>query len=988
MKVFCLVIDINDHQWLSEYWQNRSPGDEIVVVAPTFDGRLIADSLGIPYKAHEEIAWAQDRPAIQDIARHKARYWHEIPELENNVQLRSVKEFNGYPLLCMHQSLMLLGINEIIQSHQYINAVLEIEKPDSILFGVRKNPFLGAPLEYIFENKGVEREVLQSILNRNLHGSLAQSKLDEIKTASPPVRTYPEANATLFHWPEELTGPRILIFAWTYYYLEYFDRVLDLLLQNKARICVVIVGGELSAEQQSVWLSKGVCSFLKTGWAAPNEEQIWTAWKAKCDNAVDSIYDSPALRDYFSDNYGSFFPGLVSDLLCRQVVETASTVVELLRSESIIRAFQPDMVLSHFSFHPQETCDVLPARRLGIPTLSMDHGINGFTDSQRLTFATEYYGTSGSSFRQGVLMAVQAPENRISVIGNTRYDLFAPRDISKADAKRHFGMDPERPLCIFCDSSGWSHVNQWRYSISATVTALIRLKNCIPGLQLIYRVHHGGEFQGLKAFFERAGIPDLHFQMSLDSRFADIVPAADIVVSHYTSAVAEALLSGVPVIYLTACGEPEPSYFNCPAIQIADSFDSLPFQVTEALKANLSRSEVRRVAQPYFDTALAGNDGKASERLVGLILKLASTPDSERTQGFQDWLDRIDSSCRFDTKEFRTLIPHGKTSGSKQPFVSVIMPAYNRAHMIGITLESFINQDYPKDRYEIIVSDNNSTDATKAVVLEWQSKSQVPITYIFEGRQGVHYARNTAAKQSRGDILYYTDDDMIAEPDLLSEIVKVFDLDPMVGTATGRVLPKWEAQPPEWILQLCYNGYLSIFDELGDGMIIEDNDLGVYSCHQAIRREVFFKSGGYNPESTYTDYIGDGETGLNNKIRALGYKFGYNGKSVIHHMIPPGRMTQDYLNKRLANQGSADSYTEFKRNCYSREELAQRIKFYQNAVLECSAQAVLGRLNGNEQWRLDKAYAHYYLNRIEYDIRLMEDEAWRELVMKDNWIDE
>lgn len=329
-----------------------------------------------------------------------------------------------------------------------------------------------------------------------------------------------------------------------------------------------------------------------------------------------------------------------------------------------------------------------------------------------------------------------------------------------------------------------------------------------------------------------------------------------------------------------------------------------------------------------------------------------------------------------------------KVSKNNKPLVSVVIPSYNRARMLGITIESFINQDFPVDAFEIIIADNNSNDNTREVVEQWQSKSTVPITYLFEQRQGVHYARNSAAKYSKGQILYFTDDDMIASPNLLTELVKVFELDPMIGTATGRVLPKWEVPPPEWVLKHCYNGLLSIFDEFGEGMDFYDNDIGVYSCHQAIRREAFFKTGGFNPETVFTDYIGDGETGINIKLKSLGYRFGYNGRSVIYHMIPPARMTQDYLNKRLANQGSADSYTEYKRDVYSREELAKRIKGYLNELFERSAQAVLSRLSGGDEWRLDKAYTHYYLSRIEYDMRLMEDESWRELVLKENWIDE
>lgn len=320
------------------------------------------------------------------------------------------------------------------------------------------------------------------------------------------------------------------------------------------------------------------------------------------------------------------------------------------------------------------------------------------------------------------------------------------------------------------------------------------------------------------------------------------------------------------------------------------------------------------------------------------------------------------------------------------PFISVIIPTYNRGKYLSITLDSFINQSYPKDRYEIIVSNNNSTDNTHAVIDDYCSQNG-NIRYIFEGRQGVHYARNSAAKIAKGDILYFTDDDMIADKNLLSEIVKVFNMGFNVGSAAGKVLPKWEVAPPEWILRYCYNGLLSINDR-SEELIIAPFDIGVYSCHQAILREAFFKSGGFNPENTAGEWIGDGETGLNLKIKSLSYKFAYVGSSVIYHIIPASRMTQSYLNKRLANQGNCDSYTEFRKNKYGFFQLIMQIARHLKNICTLILKTALRFFTGNDFWRILAAQIFYNVSRIKYDFRLMNDEKWRKLVLKNNWLEE
>lgn len=139
-------------------------------------------------------------------------------------------------------------------------------------------------------------------------------------------------------------------------------------------------------------------------------------------------------------------------------------------------------------------------------------------------------------------------------------------------------------------------------------------------------------------------------------------------------------------------------------------------------------------------------------------------------------------------------------------FVSIIIPTYNRANCIKYTIDSFLHQNYPQEDYEIIVCDNNSTDHVKKVVLEYVEKyGEEKIKYIFEGRQGVHYARNTAAKSAKGDILYFTDDDMLADRSLLKELIPIFENE-KIGLATGRVLPKWDKEPPKWIKKWLFKG--------------------------------------------------------------------------------------------------------------------------------------------------------------------------------------
>jgi glycosyltransferase involved in cell wall biosynthesis len=320
-----------------------------------------------------------------------------------------------------------------------------------------------------------------------------------------------------------------------------------------------------------------------------------------------------------------------------------------------------------------------------------------------------------------------------------------------------------------------------------------------------------------------------------------------------------------------------------------------------------------------------------------------------------------------------------------KPFVSVIINTYNRSQILKATIESLSRQTYPADLYEIIVVDNNSTDFTRDVVETVKGQSSVNIQYHFEPRQGVHYARNTALKLSRGEILYYTDDDMIAEADLLKQIVKPFALHPKVATVTGRVLPVWEVSPPDWILRFCNNGLLSLQDR-PEHLIISPNDCGVYSCHQALRRDAFIAAGGYNPENTAGEWIGDGETGLNIKLKDLGYYFGYAGTAITHHSIPAKRMTQSYLNRRLGNQGNCDSYSDYRKYRFTNRQLFKRSLVHLARLTFHGGLFVTKLAIRKKSWRMNLAYMSYFRKRALYDLRLLRDEDWQRLVLKEDWL--
>ena len=105
------------------------------------------------------------------------------------------------------------------------------------------------------------------------------------------------------------------------------------------------------------------------------------------------------------------------------------------------------------------------------------------------------------------------------------------------------------------------------------------------------------------------------------------------------------------------------------------------------------------------------------------------------------------------------------------PFVSIIVPVYNAERTIGRLLQSLGRLAYPRDRYEVLVVDNNSTDATRALV-----KTAGDGIRCLEERtiQSSYAARNCGIDAARGELLAFVDADCEVPPEWLSRAVPAF----------------------------------------------------------------------------------------------------------------------------------------------------------------------------------------------------------------------
>lgn len=130
------------------------------------------------------------------------------------------------------------------------------------------------------------------------------------------------------------------------------------------------------------------------------------------------------------------------------------------------------------------------------------------------------------------------------------------------------------------------------------------------------------------------------------------------------------------------------------------------------------------------------------------------------------------------------------------PFVSLIIPVYNAASTLRECLEGVARLEYPADRIEVIVVDNNSTDDSARIAAECGFPPRRC------EKQGASAARNCGIAAAHGEILAFIDSDAVPDADWLRLLVAPF-VNPQVGGVGGTILYKQVKTGPECHAYVC-----------------------------------------------------------------------------------------------------------------------------------------------------------------------------------------
>ncbi len=231
-----------------------------------------------------------------------------------------------------------------------------------------------------------------------------------------------------------------------------------------------------------------------------------------------------------------------------------------------------------------------------------------------------------------------------------------------------------------------------------------------------------------------------------------------------------------------------------------------------------------------------------------------------------------------------------------RPEVTVIIATRNRAHDVGRAVERLVEQRTGgRFTYEILVVDNGSTDQTRDVVQALQARFD-NVRYLFEPTAGKPWALNRGIREAQGELLAFTDDDLLAEPTWLLGLWQA--LQDGAEAVTGRVLPCWLGRRPDWLTDGAVRRLgLGCIDYGTRRRTPAEGDCRWVGGSLAMRRDVAERIGPFNVRLHREE-----DTNYYRRCLLQGVRIMYEPSSVTYHQVGQERTTPAYFRRwnRLA----------------------------------------------------------------------------------------
>ena len=224
---------------------------------------------------------------------------------------------------------------------------------------------------------------------------------------------------------------------------------------------------------------------------------------------------------------------------------------------------------------------------------------------------------------------------------------------------------------------------------------------------------------------------------------------------------------------------------------------------------------------------------------------------------------------------------------TRSVLASVIVPTFNRPAFLRSCLKSLVEQSLGRDTFEVIVVDDGSPQKAEVIARDVLAETAIPWRYLRTENRGPAAARNSGIHLSQAPIVVFIDDDCVAEPYWLKEILRPFDSGSVEGVE-GRVVRHDKSTP-----------FTHFVENLEGGLFLTAN--------MAYRRKTLDALGGF--DEAYR-YAAAEDWDLAFRVLERGGRITFrSGATVVHLPVPiDGR---DFMRRVNERRSSVRLYRRF-----------------------------------------------------------------------------
>ena len=282
--------------------------------------------------------------------------------------------------------------------------------------------------------------------------------------------------------------------------------------------------------------------------------------------------------------------------------------------------------------------------------------------------------------------------------------------------------------------------------------------------------------------------------------------------------------------------------------------------------------------------------------------------------------------------------------------ITVVFSTFNGSQTLPTMLESLASLRSPLGGWKLIAVDNASTDNSSKIINDY--KERLPLTLLYQPKQGKNIALNYAIPYCEGDLIVFTDDDIIAPENWLLTYERLAQEKQNYSIFGGKIIPHWpNDKKPEAITQIIPQGpaYAIHEENISSGPTTPGT---VWGPNMAIRPNVFETGIRFNENvgPSVGNYIMGSETELNARLADAGYLFWFENSVAVKHQIRPEQLSPTWLAGRARRFGRHNAYKEYLRNGASKAPHIMGVpRWRYRALIEGWAMKTLGILTRNDK---------------------------------------